>query len=131
MFTQLRTSKANKEVVSKLTRRLNLGAENIIARIAFSYSISKDRKLELKNILDSGGKEYSKNVLFGEKIDTYLGILCCHYGLYRTDDNIPKYVKMHIDDGLLLLDEELQERSNVDGFEFLVEKLNISLSQIK
>jgi len=131
MFTQLRTSKANKEVVSKLTRRLNLGTENIIARIAFSYSISKDRKLELKNILDSGGKEYSKNVLFGEKIDTYLGILCCHYGLYRTDDNIPKYVKMHIDDGLLLLDEELQERSNVDGFEFLVEKLNISLSQIK
>ena len=130
MFTQVRTSKANKEIVSKLTRRLNLGAENVIARIAFSYSISKDRKLELKNILDSRGKEYSKNVLFGEKIDTYLGILCCHYGLYRTDDNIPKYVKMHIDDGLSILNDELEERTNIDSFEFLIEKLGVSLSTI-
>ena len=50
MFTQIKTSKANKELVSQLSRRLSLGTENVIARIALSYSLSKDRKLNLKNI---------------------------------------------------------------------------------
>lgn len=131
MFKQIRTSKKNKESVTKLSRRLNLGAENIIARIAFCYSISKDRKLNLENILDSGGKEYSKNVLFGDKIDTYLGIICCHYNLYITNENIPKYIKMHIDDGLHLLKDELEENSNVDGYDFLIDKLSSSLEKIK
>ena len=43
MFTQIKTSKANKLVVTDLSRKFNLGAENIIARIAFAYSLSKGR----------------------------------------------------------------------------------------
>lgn len=131
MFTQIRTSRINKDLVTQLTRRLNLGAENVIARIAFTYSISQNRKLDLKDIKDSQGKEYSKKVLFGDKFDTYIGILCCHYDLYKTDGNIQKYVKLHIDDGLSLLNEELEERSNIDSFDFLIEKLDYSLSNIK
>ena len=34
MFNQISTSKENKEIVTLLTRKLNLGTENIIARIA-------------------------------------------------------------------------------------------------
>jgi DNA sulfur modification protein DndE len=128
MFTQIRTSKENKEIVSQLTRTLGLGAENVIARIALTYSLSKDNKLELKNIHNSSGKEYSKSVLFGEYYDYYLGLICVHYNLYKTDKDLPKYIKMHIDDGLQLLNEEINERSNIDGFDFLVEKIEVGLN---
>ena len=37
MFTQIKTSKENKDIVSQLTRKLGLGTENIIARIAYTY----------------------------------------------------------------------------------------------
>ncbi|HIP34392.1 MAG TPA: DUF1832 domain-containing protein, partial [Bacteroidia bacterium] len=47
MFTHIRTSKDNREVVATLTRRLNLGTENIVSRIALTYSLSKDRKMDL------------------------------------------------------------------------------------
>ena len=63
MFTSIKTSKANKQIVTDLSRKFNLGAENIIARIAFTYSLSKNRVLSLTDIADSQGKEYSKNVL--------------------------------------------------------------------
>ena len=44
MFTQIKTSKANREVVTQLTRKLQLKKENVIARIAFAWSLSKDRR---------------------------------------------------------------------------------------
>jgi DNA sulfur modification protein DndE len=128
MFTQIKTSKENKEVVSLLTRKLGLGTENVIARIAYSYSLSKDKKLDLNDIKDAGGKEYSKSVLFGDYYDIYLGILCVHYGLYKTDKDIGRYIKMHVDDGLQLLNDEVNERSNIDGFDFLTEKINLGLN---
>ncbi len=33
MFTSIKTSKINKDIVTDLSRKFNLGAENIIARI--------------------------------------------------------------------------------------------------
>ncbi len=127
MFTQIKTSKENKEVVVQLTRKLGLGAENVIARLAYTYSLSQDRKLDLNNIKDAGGKEYSKSVLFGDYYDMYLGLLCVHYGLYKTDKDIGRYIKMHVDDGLQLLNVEVNSRSNIDGFDFLTEKINKGL----
>ena len=130
MFTQINTSKENKEIVSLLTRKLNLGTENIVARIAYTYSLSQDRKLDLNKIKDAGGKNYYKGVLFGDYYDMYIGLVCVHYGLYKTDKDIPKYIKMHIDDGLTLLNEEVNNRSNIDGFDFLAEKINQGLLPI-
>lgn len=130
MFTQIKTSKENKEVVALLTRKLGLGTENVIARIAYTYSLSKDKKLDLNDIKDAGGKEYSKSVLFGEYYDIYLGLVCVHYGLYKTDKDIGRYIKMHVDDGLQLLNNEVDERSNIDGFDFLSEKINNGMSLI-
>lgn len=130
MFTQIKTSKENKEIVSNLTRKLGLGAENIIARMAFSHSLSQNRKLNIKDIKDSSGKEYSKSVLFGEYFDLYIGMLCVHYGLYKTDKDIGRYVKMHIDDGLQLLNEEISKRNNVDGFDYMTEKLSEKISKL-
>lgn len=39
MFTSIKTSKINKDIVTDLSRKFNLGAENIIARIALTYSL--------------------------------------------------------------------------------------------
>mgnify|MGYP005991201641 CR=1 FL=1 len=130
MFTHIRTSKENREVVAKLTRRLNLGTENIVSRIALAHSLSSDRKLLLKDIENSGGKEYSKSVLFGSNLDYYLGMVALHYDIHISDKDLPKYIKMHIDDGLQLLNEEMNQRSNIDGFDFLVEKIEGGLAEL-
>lgn len=128
MFTHIRTSRENKEIVSVLTRKLNLGTENIIARIALAHSLSKEHKLDLKDIQNSSGKEYSKAVLFGDYIDYYLGLIAIHYDLHISDKDIGKFVKMHIDDGLQLLNEEVNSNTNLDGFDFLVEKIKSSIT---
>jgi DNA sulfur modification protein DndE len=130
MFTHIKTSKENREIVAKLTRKLNLGSENIIARIAYTYSISKNRILNLTEIKDSQGKEYSKNVLFGDYLPYYVSLACVHYNLYRTDKDIPKYIKMHVDDGLQLIYSEIQDNPNLDGFDFLVEKIENGIKDI-
>ena len=130
MFTHIKTSKENRELVSKLTRKLNLGTENHIARIALTYSLSKGRKMDLSEIKDSGGKEYSKNVLFGDYIPYYVSLVCVHYNIYKTDKDIPKYIKMHIDDGLQLINNEIEENPNLDGFEYVIDKIESGLKKI-
>lgn len=130
MFTSIKTSRANKDIVTDLSRRFNLGAENIIARIALAYSLSKDRLLSLTNIADSQGKEYSKNVLFGNNLPYYIGLICVKYGLYKTDKDIPKYIKLHIDDGLQLMNKELQDNPNLNGYDYLIDKITNGLEDI-
>ncbi|WP_270664953.1 DndE family protein [Phocaeicola plebeius] len=130
MFTSIKTSKVNKDIVTDLSRKFNLGAENIIARIAFAYSLSKDRLLSLSDIADSQGKEYSKHVLFGDNLPYYIGLICVKYGLYKTDKDIPKYVKLHIDDGLQLMNQELHENPNLNGYDYLIDKISHGLEDI-
>jgi DNA sulfur modification protein DndE len=118
MFSHIRTSKENKEVVTQLTNKLNLGAENVVARIALAYSLAQDEKLDLKDLKDSGGKEYSKSVLFGDNFDIYLGMICSFYNLYRSDNDLGKYVKLHLDHGLRLVHDKSESLNN-DGFELI------------
>lgn len=130
MFTSIKTSRANKDIVTDLSRKFNLGAENIIVRIALTYSLSKDRLLSLTDIADSQGKEYSKNVLFGNNLPYYIGLICVKYGLYKTDKDIPKYIKLHIDDGLQLMNKELQDNPNLNGYDYLIDKITNGLEDI-
>ena len=127
MFSNIKTSKANKETVSSLTSKLNLGAENIIARIALAYSINLERKMELTKIQDSAGKEYSAKVLFGDYMDFYIALICIHYNIYKSDKDIIKYIKMHIDDGLELLNAEFTGNVSTTGFDFIATKIDIGL----
>ena len=130
MFTHIKTSKENREVVAQLTRKLNLGTENIISRIALTYSLSLDRKLNLSEIQNSGGKEYSTKVLFGYYADIYLAMVAMHYNLHISEKDLAKYLKMHIDDGLSLINDEFNINTNMDGFDFLIKKVESSLSLI-
>jgi DNA sulfur modification protein DndE len=129
MISHIKTSKINKAIVTDLTRKLNLGTENIVARIAFAYSIAKDRRFSVLDIEDSQGKEYSKNVLFGNNYPFYLALLCTHYNIHRTNRDISKYFKIHIDDGLKLLNQELIDNPNLNGFDFITDKIEHGLSE--
>ena len=131
MFTSIRTSKNNKQLVSELTKRLNLGAENIIARIAFAYSISQDKKLELKQLKDSRGKEYSIKVLFGDYTDVYVGLVSVNYGLHKSDKDIPRYVKLHIDDGLEQIYKVIGTNTAITGHEFLINEIEKGIKHLE
>lgn len=128
MFSHIKTSKENKEVVTQLTNKLNLGAENVIARIALTHSLAQEEKLDLTNLKDSGGKEYSSKVLFGDYIDYYAGMVALHYDVHISDKDLVKYIKIHIDEGLQLLNEELHQRPNIDGYDFLIEKVETGIA---
>jgi len=130
MFTHIKTARINKDKVSFLSRKLNLGAENLIARIALTYSLSKNKRLDLALIKDSQGKEYSKLVLFGNNLPFYISLICVNYDLYKTDKDIPKYIKMHIDDGLEMIYEEIMSNPNLDGFAYIIDKIDNGLKEM-
>ncbi|MBI6115994.1 DndE family protein [Salegentibacter maritimus] len=113
--------------MTKLTNKLNLGTENIIARIALTYSLSQGVKLDPTEMKDSGGKSYSKSVLFGDYSEYYIGLIATHYNFHTSNSDIAKLVKMHIDSGLQLLNTEIKSK-DLDGFEFFVEKIHLGKS---
>lgn len=145
MQINIKTSESNQDVVRRLTTKLPYGTkENVIARIALSYSLQTGKKFQYGdfNIYDSKGKEYKDHILFDAKYrDYYIALICQYYGIYKTDDNIPKYIKLHIDHGLEMMDSIFQNNYNYTFFDFLVEyiekgtlaltDLSISLNAVK
>jgi len=145
MQINIRTSEKNQEVVRKLTTKLPYGTkENVIARIALGYSLQTGKKFQTGdfNLYDSKGKEYKDHILFDAKYrDFFIALICQYYGLYKTDDNIPKYIKLHIDHGLELMDTIFQDNYNYTFFDFLVEyiekgtlaltDLNVSMDAVR
>ena len=122
----IKTSLSNKEVVTNLTTKLQLGAENVIARIALSLSLSKLKKFDISDIKDSKGKEYTKNIFFGDYYFIYVSLVCQLYNINRLDPSIPKLIKIHLDDGLEILDKEFSD-SNNKGIDYLLTSLPTGL----
>ncbi|WP_262903017.1 DndE family protein [Psychroflexus longus] len=96
-----------------------MGAENVIARIALAYSLKSNKKLDLNDIQDSGGKEYSRKVLFGNYDKYYLALVAQHYQLHISNQDLGKYVKMHVDDGLQNLFSKLESKSDTSALIFI------------
>lgn len=130
MIGQIKTSTENKERVTRLTRKFGLGAENIIARIAIAYSLKQGGHFAPTKVKDSGGKEYSRNVLFGNLFPLYLSMICEHYQIKSTDKDLPRYFKLHLDDGLELIDKDVKDNPNLVGFDYLFDKIHEGLSEI-
>ena len=130
MFTQIKTSAKNKEAVTVLTRKFALGAENVIARIAIAYSLKSGRKFSPTEVKDAGGKEYSRSVLFGNLYPLYLAMICSHYNIKSTDKDLARYFKLHLDDGLELIDKDVKDNPNLVGFDYLFDKIHEGLSEI-
>lgn len=114
----IKTAKENREIVASLSRKLNLGSENHIARIAFAHSISKT-KLNLLEIKNSSGKEYSKSVFFGDNFELYVGLVSVKYNLHSSDKDIPRYIKMHVDDGLSRIESLFQNKKTLGLLDLL------------
>lgn len=135
MQINITTSKANKEVVSELTKKLPTNPrENVIARIALGYSLSTGKKFVPQdfNKYDSQGKEYKETVLFeADMRDYYVALICQHYGISKNDDYIPKYVKLHIDDGLERLDYLFKSNPQYTFLDFLIEYLGKGIDAIE
>lgn len=130
MIGQIKTSTENKDRVTRLTRKFGLGAENIIARIAIAYSLKQGGHFDPTKVKDSGGKEYSRNVLFGNLFPLYLSMICEHYQIKSTDKDLPRYFKLHLDDGLELIDKDVKDNPNLVGFDYLFDKIHEGLSEI-
>lgn len=130
MFTQIKTSIKNKEAVTVLTRKFGLGAENVIARIAIACSLQSGVKFSPLDIKDSGGKEYSKNVLFGNLYPVYASIMCNHYNIRMSDKDLPRYFKLHLDDGLEKIMQDIKDNPNLVGFDYLFDKIELGLNEI-
>jgi len=129
-FSQIRTSSKNREIVAELTRKFNLGAENIIARIAIGYSLQSGIKFAPTDVKDSGGKEYSKNVLFGNFYPIYEVLVCTHYQTNSNDKDLPRYFKMHLDDGLQRIYNDITDNPNLFGYDYLFDKIQEGLKEI-
>ncbi|WP_294546132.1 DndE family protein [uncultured Bacteroides sp.] len=130
MFSQIKTNSKNKENVVELTRKFNLGAENIIARIAIAYSLQSGVKFSPLDIKDSGGKEYSKNVLFGNYYSIYIAMICTHYQISDNDKDIPRYLKIHLDDGLERIAQDVKDNPNLVGYDYLFDKIHKGLEDM-
>ena len=132
MQINIKTSEANQEIVRKLTSKLPVGTkENVIARIALGYSLQNGKRFAASefNIYDSKGKEYKDHILFDVKYrDFYVALICQHYGVYKTNENISKYIKLHIDHGLELMDNLFSNNNNYTFLDFLTEHLDKGIS---
>ena len=107
-----------------------MGAENVIARIAIAYSLKSGVHFSPFDIKDSGGKEYSKNVLFGSLYPMYAAIVCKHYNIKMSDKDLPRYFKMHLDDGLERIMADVKDNPNLVGFDYLFDKIREGLDSI-
>ncbi len=130
MFSQIRTSSKNRDIVVELTHKFNLGSENIIARIAIGYSLQSGCKFSPLDIKDSGGKEYSKYVLFGNYYPIYEAILCTLYQISNNDKDLPRYFKLHLDDGLQRIYNDIKNNPNLIGYDYLFDKIQEGLKEI-
>jgi len=130
MFSSIKTSSKNREVVVDLTHKFNLGAENIIARVAIAYSLKSGIKFSPTDVKDSGGKEYSRNVLFGDNEFIYLALMCTYYNIDENDKDLSRYFKMHLDDGLERIAADLKANPNLVGFDYLFDRIQEGLSEI-
>ena len=135
MLINISTSKKNQPIVTKLTQKLPRGTkENVIARIALTFSLASGKRFATSefNLYDSQGKEYKDHILFDPKHkDLYIAMLCQRYGINKHNESVSKYVKLHIDHGLELLDHLFESNKDYGFIEFLVEYLDKGINAIE
>ena len=79
---------------------------------------------------DSGGKEYSRAVLFGGNDFLYTAMMCTYYGISENDKDMARYFKMHLDDGLERIANDVKNNPNLVGFDYLFDRINEGLGEI-
>ena len=130
-FTHIRTSKDNHARVVELTRKFGFGAENVAARVALATSLASGKRLDVTHMQNAAGKQYRTTVLFGKHIESYVSLVAVKYGLHRTNKDVPKLIKMHIDHGIEQLCAMQLEKQLGDMTESLISAIEMGLSRLK
>jgi DNA sulfur modification protein DndE len=133
MQINVSTSEEAEVVLLTLQQRFSLSSKNQLIRIAFAYSLSRDTRFTLQDYSNSNakGNPYKEFTLVGDYRTYYIALLCQHYGIYKNDVDIPKYFKLHIDDGLLLLNGLFAESSNYNLSDFLLEYIERGIDALE
>ena len=105
MQINVSTSEETEAILAKLQSRFSVTSKNILMRIALAYSLTRGRKLSLSKPEDTKGNPYKEITIVGNYRSYYIALICQFYDIYKTDSDIPKYFKLHIDDGLRLLEK--------------------------
>lgn len=131
MQINVSTSEETEAILSKLQNRFSIASKNILMRIALAHSLNRGRKLNTETPRDTKGNPYKEITIVGHYRNYYIALICQHYGIYKTDSDIPKYFKLHIDDGLLLLDKLFSESSNYGLSDYLLEHIERGLDSLE
>lgn len=60
----------------------------------------------------------------------YASIMCKHYNIRMSDKDLPRYFKLHLDDGLEKIMQDLKDNPNLVGFDYLFDKIELGLNEI-
>lgn len=129
-FTHIRTSEKNHAKVVELTRKFGFGAENVAARVALATSLASGKRMDLNEIQNSAGKQYRTTILFGKHTETYVSMVAVKYGLHRTNKDVPRLIKMHIDDGIEQLHSRHLSQQSSDPSEALMSAVGQGLLKL-
>jgi len=69
-------------------------------------------------------------VLFGGNDFLYTALMCTYYGISESDKDLARYFKMHMDDGLERIANDVKNNPNLIGFDYLFDRINDGLSEI-
>lgn len=133
MQINVSTSEEAEAVLLTLSQRFGLSSKNQLIRIAFAYSLSRSTKFTLEDYSQSNtkGNQYKEFTVVGNYRTYYIALVCQHYGIYKTDVDIPKYFKLHVDEGLLLMEKLFAESSNYNLSDFLLEYIERGIDELE
>ena len=133
---RIKTSEANKIVVSTLTKKFEFKDDKYIGQIAIAYSFQLGKKFDLDadNAVDNNGKEYPEtltgNINGNTNDPVYHAILNQLYERKISDEEFQKLMKLHLDHGLDELNRKLLQNNKGKNahIDFLLSIMNHGLS---
>lgn len=126
------SAKEHKELIIHLTNKLGFGQgkDFIIGRIAIARSlIFPELDYDPAKLRGSGGKEYHRSALLGDELyESMFKALVTqrHQRNFDDEDEFMRVVKYHLDRGLDLINNELENR---DIWDYLTDLLKGGISQ--
>jgi DNA sulfur modification protein DndE len=131
---RIKISKECEEIINKMKTVYDLPNDGLVARIAFSHSLMLGKKFNLESDIlpPSDGREYrDEKALFGTLNGyanrvVYKCALDQHYEKNTHEDEFSKYFKFHLNDGLKMWKNSLEEVDIESG-----EHIKILLNWVK
>jgi DNA sulfur modification protein DndE len=139
---RIKRSKEQDRYINELTNLFEFKYDGIISRIAFTYSLRNGNKFDstkAENIASDGKEFRDVKAVFGTSqsgksyYPIYKAILDEYYEYETTDEEFSRYFKIHLDEGLKKLKNEIDELNITKGehVEYLAKCVNESLTLIE